>query len=104
MALCRRSSLVASSSRAAAQRPFTAARPAIRSSRLVARAHKVTLDHEGKTIELTVPEGQTILETALDKGIDLPHDCKLGVCMTCPAKLVSRWARCSARQLRPAAA
>jgi ferredoxin len=22
-------------------------------------------------------------------GLDLPHDCKLGVCMTCPAKLVS---------------
>jgi ferredoxin len=21
-------------------------------------------------------------------GMDLPHDCKLGVCMTCPAKMV----------------
>ncbi len=25
----------------------------------------------------------------LRAGLDLPHDCKLGVCMTCPAKLLS---------------
>jgi hypothetical protein len=49
----------------------------------------VEITHEGKSYTLDVPEGQSILETALDKGIDLPHDCKLGVCMTCPAKLVS---------------
>jgi len=22
-------------------------------------------------------------------GLELPHDCKLGVCMTCPARVVS---------------
>jgi ferredoxin len=49
----------------------------------------VVLEHEGKTHELSVPDGSTILDVALDKGIDLPYDCKLGVCMTCPAKLVS---------------
>ena len=47
----------------------------------------MTLSHEGKTYELEVPADKSILEVALDKGIDLPHDCKLGVCMTCPAKL-----------------
>lgn len=63
--------------------------PATRNSRLVlARSHKVQIEHDGKTFDLEVPEGQTILEVALDKGLDLPHDCKLGVCMTCPAKLV----------------
>lgn len=51
--------------------------------------HKVTIKHGGETHELDVPSGTSILEAALDKGIDLPHDCKLGVCMTCPAKLVS---------------
>jgi ferredoxin len=24
----------------------------------------------------------------MDAGLDLPHDCKMGVCMTCPARLV----------------
>lgn len=38
------------------------------------------------TIE--VGEGETILQAALDHGIELSHDCKMGVCMTCPAKLV----------------
>lgn len=28
------------------------------------------------------------METALDNGLRLPHDCKMGVCMTCPARLV----------------
>lgn len=52
------------------------------------RSHKVEIQHDGKTHVLEVPEGSTILEVALDNGVDLPHDCKLGVCMTCPAKLV----------------
>jgi hypothetical protein len=52
------------------------------------RSFKVEIEHQGNTITLDMPEGQSILEVALDKGIDLPHDCKLGVCMTCPAKLV----------------
>lgn len=69
-------------------RPFTTARPSLR-TRTIARSHTVVLEHEGKTHELSVPDGSTILDVALDKGIDLPYDCKLGVCMTCPAKLVS---------------
>ncbi len=73
---------------AAVQRPSTAARPCLR-TRTIARSHIVTLEHGGKTHKLSVPDGTTILEVALDNGIDLPHDCKLGVCMTCPAKLVS---------------
>lgn len=38
---------------------------------------------------MEVEEGETILSRALDEGIDVPHDCKLGVCMTCPARLVA---------------
>ena len=30
-----------------------------------------------------------ILSAALDAGIELPHDCKLGVCLTCPSKVLS---------------
>lgn len=63
------------------------------------RAHKVEVTYQGKTHNLEVPSDQTILEVALDQGIDLPHDCKLGVCMTCPAKLVGAPARGSGAAL-----
>lgn len=45
--------------------------------------------HEGKTHELEVVGRTSILEAALDEGIELPHDCKLGVCLTCPSMVVS---------------
>lgn len=37
---------------------------------------------------INVEEGDNILQTALHQGIELSHDCKMGVCMTCPARLV----------------
>ncbi|CAN4091805.1 unnamed protein product [Withania somnifera] len=55
----------------------------------VVRAYKVLVDHEGKTTELEVEPDETILSKALDVGMSVPYDCKLGVCMTCPAKLLS---------------
>jgi ferredoxin len=51
--------------------------------------HKVTIQHEGKETVLEVREDETILSAARDNGIDLPYDCELGVCLTCPAKVVS---------------
>lgn len=47
------------------------------------------IEHESRTTELEVEPDETILSKALDSGLDVPHDCKLGVCMTCPAKLLS---------------
>uniref|UniRef100_A0A7S3UW21 Ferredoxin n=1 Tax=Heterosigma akashiwo TaxID=2829 RepID=A0A7S3UW21_HETAK len=61
----------------------------VKSSRIVPKAHQVTIEHEGTTTVLEVPEYTSILDAALDAGIDLPHDCKLGVCLTCPSKVVS---------------
>lgn len=52
-------------------------------------AHRVDINFNGRTETLEVAEDQTILEVALEQGIELSHDCKMGVCMTCPAKLVS---------------
>ncbi|XP_039130130.1 ferredoxin C 1, chloroplastic [Dioscorea cayenensis subsp. rotundata] len=52
-------------------------------------AYKVTLEHEGATRTLEVEEDETILGRVLDEGLNVPHDCKLGVCMTCPARLLS---------------
>eukprot|EP00903_Cladosiphon_okamuranus_P009987 g9473.t1 len=51
--------------------------------------HQVTIEHEGKTTVLEVDDNTSILEAALDNDIDLPHDCKLGVCLTCPSMVVS---------------
>eukprot|EP01018_Ginkgo_biloba_P024173 Gb_40918 [translate_table: standard] len=51
--------------------------------------YNVEIEHEGKKHMVQVPEDETILSKALDAGMNVPHDCKLGVCMTCPAKLVS---------------
>lgn len=51
-------------------------------------AYKVDINFNGRTETLEVAEDQTILEVALEQGIELSHDCKMGVCMTCPAKLV----------------
>lgn len=49
----------------------------------------MVIEHEGQSTELDVDPDETILSKALDCGMDVPHDCKLGVCMTCPAKLIS---------------
>ncbi|KZV16405.1 hypothetical protein F511_18485 [Dorcoceras hygrometricum] len=52
------------------------------------RAYKVLIEHDGGTTELEVESDESILSKALESGLDVPHDCKLGVCMTCPARLV----------------
>lgn len=38
-------------------------------------------------MNVTVDEDTSILEAGLNAGLDLPHDCDMGVCMTCPGKL-----------------
>lgn len=49
----------------------------------------MVIEHEGESTELEVEPDETILAKALESGLSVPHDCKLGVCMTCPAKLLS---------------
>lgn len=44
---------------------------------------KVTLD--GETQEVFVKQNQTILEAVIDKGMDPPYACQMGVCCTCRA-------------------
>ena len=46
-----------------------------------------TLD--GKTHTINVESYKSVLEAALDEGIELPHDCKLGACLACAAKILS---------------
>ncbi|KAL2244029.1 uncharacterized protein LOC105156999 [Sesamum indicum] len=53
------------------------------------RAYKVVIEQDDKRTELEVEPDETILAKALDSDLPVPHDCKLGVCMTCPARLVA---------------
>ncbi|KAJ4959012.1 hypothetical protein NE237_026123 [Protea cynaroides] len=61
----------------------------IRRPSSIIRSYKVVIEHEGSTTALEVDSDETILSKAIDSGLSVPHDCKLGVCMTCPAKLLS---------------
>jgi ring-1,2-phenylacetyl-CoA epoxidase subunit PaaE len=48
---------------------------------------RVIVHFDRETYEFEVPKGRTILDVALDKGIDLPHSCQSGICTTCMGKL-----------------
>ncbi|MEM9723190.1 MAG: ferredoxin--NADP reductase [Bacteroidota bacterium] len=45
----------------------------------------ITLDDE--EYEVTVPPGKSILDAALDAGLDAPYSCKGGVCTTCMGRV-----------------
>ena len=49
----------------------------------------VTLIFRGTRYIIKVHPGESILEKALDMGIDLPNSCQFGNCGTCKAKLLS---------------
>jgi len=48
---------------------------------------QVVLD--GVTTSMTLDRGKSMLDAALDAGLDAPYSCLGGVCCTCRAKLVS---------------
>ncbi len=49
----------------------------------------VTVIYKGKSYNLNVPPKTSILEQAMDVGIDLPYSCQTGSCSSCMTKLVS---------------
>ncbi|BAU67184.1 ferredoxin (2Fe-2S) [Stanieria sp. NIES-3757] len=53
----------------------------------MSQSYQVTINHQGTTQTIEVPSEQTILQAALDAGIELPYSCSAGVCTTCAAKL-----------------
>lgn len=51
--------------------------------------HFVTVILDGQRTEVSIPEqGVSILDAALEMGVDLPFACKGGVCCTCRAKVL----------------
>lgn len=49
--------------------------------------HKVTIKNSGHTFD--VRPSQTVLQAAIDAGINLPYGCRNGACGSCKAKLIS---------------
>ncbi|MDN3669147.1 ferredoxin--NADP reductase [Echinicola jeungdonensis] len=50
---------------------------------------EVSIIHNGKTYEVPVKAGTTILDAALDEKINLPYVCMDGICGTCKATCTS---------------
>ncbi|MEB3210816.1 MAG: 2Fe-2S iron-sulfur cluster-binding protein [Leptolyngbyaceae bacterium] len=55
----------------------------------MAEVFQVEILHQGETITISVPKDKTILEAALESGLELPYSCNAGVCTTCAAKVLS---------------
>jgi ring-1,2-phenylacetyl-CoA epoxidase subunit PaaE len=56
--------------------------------KLDAASKTAVLIVDGKRREVSVAEGEAVLDAALRAGMDLPFACKGGMCCTCRAKLV----------------
>ena len=48
---------------------------------------KLSLTVDDETLELTMSQKDTVLEAALDEGIDVPYSCQGGICSTCIARI-----------------
>jgi ring-1,2-phenylacetyl-CoA epoxidase subunit PaaE len=54
----------------------------------VPAAHRLDVVLDGKTHHLFMREGEKVLDTALEAGLDLPYSCRGGVCCTCRARVL----------------
>jgi ferredoxin len=62
-------------------------RSASTAPRMASLSYKVTIvDGDVETV-LDVDGDTTVLEAALEAGVELEYDCQMGVCLTCPSKV-----------------
>src|SRR5690606_11726689 len=54
----------------------------------IATNTKVTIVLDGEETELTITGNESVLDAALDAGLDAPYACTGGSCCTCRAKLM----------------
>jgi len=52
-------------------------------------AREVTVRYDNQEFKFVVQPDATILQTALDQGIDLPYSCQSGLCTACRGKCLS---------------
>lgn len=70
-----------------AAQPGRAKMPAAQGAHASDRASaRITMD--GTTREISLAPGQTVLEAALEAGLEAPFSCTAGVCCTCRAKVL----------------
>jgi ring-1,2-phenylacetyl-CoA epoxidase subunit PaaE len=53
------------------------------------KAREVTIRYDGQEYKIMVEPNKSILETALDQGIDLPYSCQSGLCTACRGRALS---------------
>lgn len=53
------------------------------------KAREVTIRYDGQEYKIMVEPDMTILQTALDQGIDLPYSCQSGLCTACRGRALS---------------
>lgn len=53
------------------------------------QTHSVKIQLHGDEYEVTVPPNKTILDAALDQGLDMPFSCQAGLCTACMGKCTS---------------
>ncbi|MGE0483605.1 MAG: 1,2-phenylacetyl-CoA epoxidase subunit PaaE [Gammaproteobacteria bacterium] len=61
-----------------------------RARRFAGQVSRVTVRVDGRATQLDLsPDGENILDAALDAGVDLPYACKGGACATCKARVTA---------------
>lgn len=50
---------------------------------------QIKIEWDGATHEVSCDAETTILEAAMDAGLELPSSCMSGSCLTCPGKIIS---------------
>ncbi len=55
----------------------------------IAQDRTVILRFHGRVVEMQVPAYKSILQAALDEGVNLPYSCRGGRCSTCAARCLS---------------
>lgn len=53
------------------------------------KTRQIRLDFNGQEYEMEVIKGKSILECALDAGLELPYSCQTGNCSTCKVKVLT---------------
>jgi ring-1,2-phenylacetyl-CoA epoxidase subunit PaaE len=50
---------------------------------------EIILNFEGKENKIVIGKGNSVLESALEMGLELPYSCQTGSCSSCKATLLS---------------
>ena len=54
----------------------------------MAKDSSIKINMDGETFKFVMSSSETILDTALEKDIDLPYSCRAGACSSCAGKIV----------------